>query len=268
MQNTKSRLITGDATKGGQFLRGMRLETGIDQEGYPFDLPLVRWLSRQGGMNFDHGVTFLVGENGSGKSTLVESIAVAAGINAEGGSQNFRFASRPTESSLGSRVILRWGPRKPRSRFFLRAESYYNIATELERLDEEPGPPPLLPLYGGVSPHARSHGQSFLDLAIHRFRGYGFYLLDEPEAALSVRGCMALIARMHKLVSQGSQLLIATHSPILLAMPGATIIQIEEDGSCNRVGFDDSFPVVLTRQFLSAPEKFIRHLVEPGLDLS
>jgi predicted ATPase len=213
-------------------------------------------------MGLEAGVTFLVGENGSGKSTIVEAVAVAAGMNAEGGSQNFKFSSRSSESTLGSHLILRWGPRKPRTRFFLRAESYYNVASELERLDEDPWPEPLLPQYGGVSPHERSHGQSFLDLTTWRFRSSGFYILDEPEAALSVRGCMALLARVSELVTQGSQFLIATHSPILLALRGARILEINDDGAIERVKFDDSLPVSLTRAFLASPEKFTRHLVD------
>jgi len=111
---------------------------------------------------------FLVGDNGTGKSTLVEGIAVAAGFNAEGGSRSFRFATRATESSLGDQLVLRRGIRKPRNGFFLRAESYYNVASEIERLDRDPGSPPLLPAYGGISPHERSPGQSFLDLVTHR----------------------------------------------------------------------------------------------------
>lgn len=256
------------STREGWFLRRIRMEPGADVGRYPFDVPAVRWLARVGGFDFGPGVTFFVGENGSGKSTLVEAIAVAAGINPEGGSQHFRFASRSSESSLGSHLVLRWGPRKPRTRFFLRAESYYNVASEIERLDRDPGSPPLLPVYGGVSPHERSHGQSFLDLVIHRFGGGGFYLLDEPEAALSVRGCMALLARMSELVRQGCQFVIATHSPVLLAMPEATILEIGDDGSLRKVSFDDALPVALTRDFLSAPDSFLRHLVPSGDDES
>jgi predicted ATPase len=222
----------------------------------------VAWLGGSGGVDLGPGVTFLVGENGTGKSTLVEAIAVAAGVNPEGGSQNFRFATRATESSLGDHLILRWGTTRPRSRFFLRAETFYNVATEIERLDRDGGSPSLLPAYGGTSPHERSHGESFLDLVVHRFGPHGLYLLDEPEAALSVRGALALLRRMADLTAQGSQLVVATHSPILLALPGATILEIADDGAVERVGYDEALPVRLTRDFLGAPERFLRHLLD------
>jgi predicted ATPase len=193
------------------------------------------------------GVTFLIGENGSGKSTLIEA----------GGSQNYRFTTRATESSLGEHITLRWESSKPASRFFLRAESYYNVATESEQL----GPKQIAQL-GGISHHERSHGESFIDLMIHRFWPRGLYLLDEPEAALSPRGCMAVLARLADLAEhQECQVIVATHSPILLALPGATIYEVTEAGSIQTVEFDDAMPVRLTRRFLSEPDSMLRHLV-------
>ncbi len=242
------------------FIREIRLDGrpgGPDR--YPFTLPAVRWLSGAGGLDIAPGVTFLVGENGSGKSTLMEAVAVAAGFNAEGGSRNFRFATRASHSPLAEHLTLAWTPAKPRTGFFLRAESYYNVATEIERLG---GPAQtLLAAYGGRSPHERSHGESFLDLVMHRFGPHGLYLLDEPEAALSVRGCLALLRRMTELMSQDCQLIVATHSPILLALPGATILEIDEDGQVSHIEYDLARPVVLTRDFLAAPERFLRHLL-------
>lgn len=255
--------VTGRTSRSDtRFLRGLRLAPDADTGRYPFTLPVVAWLGGSGGVDLGPGVTFLVGENGTGKSTLVEAIAVAAGVNPEGGSQNFRFATRATESSLGDHLILRWGTTRPRSRFFLRAETFYNVATEIERLDRDGGSPSLLPAYGGTSPHERSHGESFLDLVVHRFGPHGLYLLDEPEAALSVRGALALLRRMADLTAQGSQLVVATHSPILLALPGATILEIADDGAVERVGYDEALPVRLTRDFLGAPERFLRHLLD------
>jgi predicted ATPase len=177
----------------------------------------------------------------------------------EGGSQ-IRFATRATESSLGDYLILSKGLTKPRTGFFLRAESYYNVASEIERLDGKAGPP-LLAAYGGVSPHERSHGESFVDLVTHRFGPNGLYLLDEPEAALSVRGCMAVLACLAELVKQGSQIVVATHSPILLALPGATIYEITETGEIEAVDYDQALPLRMTRDFLAAPRRYLRHLL-------
>ncbi len=254
---TSSRTRTPRTAKGG-FIRQVRLDPSAAIGGYPFALPVVRYLAQHGPLDLDPGVTFLAGDNGTGKSTLVEALAVAAGFNAEGGSQSFRFVTRATESSLAEHLVLSWGVAKPRTGFFLRAESLYNVATEIERLErEDPG---LLPAYGGRSFHERSHGECFLDLVVHRFGPSGLYLLDEPEAALSVRGCLALVRRIGELVAQGSQLVVATHSPILLAVPGALILQIDADGTIERVDYEEAEPVVLMRGFLARPERFLQHL--------
>lgn len=248
-------------TGAGGYVRHVRLDPDAATGRYPFTLPVVRHLAAIDHLELDAAVTFLVGDNGTGKSTLVEALAVAAGFNAEGGTQSFRFATRPSESSLGDHLILRWGTRKPRTGFFLRAESFYNVATEVDRLDKA-STVPLLPSYGGRSLHERSHGESFLDLVTHRFGPDGLYVLDEPEAALSVKGCLALVARIAELVGQGCQFVIATHSPILLAVPGARILQIDADGDIERVDYDEAEPVTLTRGFLGSPEAFLRHLLE------
>lgn len=243
-----------------QYVRRVRLEGQPAAGGYPFTLPAVAWLAGRPGLPLPPGVTFLVGENGSGKSTLVEALAVACGFNPEGGSANFRFATRASESALGDYLVLTRTALKPRTGFFLRAESYYNVASEIERLDRE-SPYPLLPSYGGVSPHERSHGESFVDLLMHRFGPDGLYLLDEPEAALSPRGCMAVLARLAELADQNCQIIVATHSPILLALPGATIYEIAESGQITSVDYDRAAPVVLTREFLADPPRLLRYLL-------
>nr|WP_236646689.1 AAA family ATPase [Micromonospora acroterricola] len=239
---------------GGGFLRWVELAEGdAGVSGYPFTLPVVAGLRAAGRLELDPAVTFLVGDNGTGKSTLIEAIAVAVGFNPEGGSTNFRFSTRATESALGEHLRLVRGISKPRTGFFLRAESFYNVATEIDRLG-------VADSYGGASLHERSHGESFLDLATHRFRPRGLYLLDEPEAALSVHGCLALLTRIRDLTQAGSQLVVATHSPILLAVPHARILQIEPGGTISHVGYDDAQPVLLTRSFLADPQRYLHHL--------
>jgi predicted ATPase len=257
---------SGGQSAGSAFIRRIRVEAGAETDAYPFTLPVVQHLIRSGGVDLTPGVTFLIGENGSGKSTLIEAIAGAAGFNPEGGSRNFRFATRSSESSLGQHLVLTRSVAKPQGNFFLRAESFYNVATEIERLNNGRPVGGLLDSYGGVSLHQRSHGQSFLDLTTHRFGPNGLYLLDEPEAALSVRGCLALLTRMADLTAAGSQFLVATHSPVLLALPGAAILEIAEDGSIARTEYDDALPVRLTRDFMAAPGRFLRYLLEEGDD--
>ncbi|GAB4051768.1 AAA family ATPase [Catellatospora paridis] len=243
------------AKAAGGFLRWVELDDdGVDAAAYPFALPAVAGLRKAGRLELDPKVTFLVGDNGTGKSTLIEAIAVAAGFNPEGGSQNFDFATRASESVLGEHLTLVRGLRKPRTGFFLRAESFYNVATEIERLEVQGS-------YGGRSLHERSHGESFLDLVTFRFGPQGLYLLDEPEAALSVYGCLAVIARIQELTAQGSQFVIATHSPILLAVPGARILQLDAGGGITQVGFDEAEPVSLTRSFLAEPQLYLHHLL-------
>jgi predicted ATPase len=230
------------------------LDEAAAGEGYPFDLPVVDGL-RRAWLTLGPGVTFLVGENGSGKSTLVEGVAVAAGLNAEGGSRSFRFSTRASESALGGALRLGRAPGREERSFFLRAESYYNVATEIERLGLAGSG-----AYGAVSAHERSHGESFLDLLTHRFRERGLYLLDEPEAALSVHGCLRALARIDALVGRGAQFLVATHSPVLLAVPGARILEIRDDGRIEPVAYDDALPVRATRAFLDDPATAVARL--------
>ena len=238
----------------GGFLRWVELDDAAPRQGYPYSLPVVAALRAAGRWDLDPAVTFLIGDNGTGKSTLVEAIAVAAGFNPEGGSVHFRFETRPTESSLGEYLRLVRGVRKPRTGFFLRAESFYNVATEVDQLGN-------LDPYGGRSLHERSHGESFLALAVHRFGPRGLYLLDEPESALSVHGSLALLVRMVDLVAAGSQFIVATHSPILLSYPGAVIWQIDGDGTMRRVDYDDADPVRMHRDFLADPGRYLHHLL-------
>ncbi|WP_423461936.1 AAA family ATPase [Promicromonospora sp. MS192] len=251
--------MTRTRTAGGPYVREARADQ-LPDEGWPFTIPAVRALADGDALDLDHPVTLLCGDNGSGKSTILEAIADAAGLNAEGGSRNFQFSTRTTEVPLAEHLrLVRHPGRRPRDGFFLRAESYFNVASEIERLHDEPDTPPLLPVYGGISPHERSHGESFLDLVTHRFGTSGLYLLDEPEAALSATGCLALLARVAELAEQGSQFIIATHSPILLAIPRAVIHQLDDSGY-SRIDYDDALPVVTMRAFLADPGRFVHRL--------
>ena len=228
-------------------------------DAYPFSIPAVRNLDA---LALHPRVTFLVGENGSGKSTLIEGIAVAAGFNAEGGSQNFNFTTRASESPLHSALRLVRGIRRPRSGFFLRAESFFNVASEVERLDQiDPG---LLASYGGKSLHEQSHGESFLALVNERFGEDGLYLMDEPEAALSPQRQLALLVAFDRLVQQDrSQLIVATHSPILLAYPAARIYSLDEQGVAE-VEYEKTEHYSLTRDFLLNRDRYLRRLKASG----
>jgi predicted ATPase len=201
-------------------------------------------------------VTFLVGENGSGKSTLVEALAVASKLNPEGGGRTyqFAFATRASHSALHHRLELERAPIAPLNGFFLRAESVFNLATAIEAGASAMHDVFQRPL------HEQSHGESFLDIAVNRLGPRGLYLFDEPEAALSVNGQLALMARIHDLVAEHSQFVIATHSPILLGYPDATILELSERG-IREIDFDDAPQVQLTRAFLADPERFLRHLL-------
>ena len=221
---------------------------------YPFHLPAVAGLGRMGELRLHPAVTFFVGENGSGKSTLLEAMAVALDMNAEGGGRNFSFETRATHSPLYDAIALgRDYRRRPADTFFLRAESFYNVATEIEKLGVGGyGPRPL---------HEVSHGEAFLALFTHRLRENGLYLLDEPEAALSPTRQMAFLTALHDLVTGGAcQLVIATHSPIVLAYPDAWIYQFTPAGIA-RVEYKDTEHYRVTRQFLDRPERMLSLLL-------
>ncbi len=226
---------------------------------YPFCLNGVRSLNS---IKLNPSVTFLIGENGSGKSTLLEAIAVAWGFNPEGGTKNFKFGTRESHSSLWEYIRLSRGIRKPRDGFFLRAESFFNVATEIEELDEEPaGGPPVIDSYGGKSLHEQSHGESFWALVMNRFGGNGLYILDEPEAALSPARQMALISRIHQLVKNDSQFIIATHSPIIMSYPHSVIYELNEKG-LNKTGYEDTEHYRITKDFLNNHERMLNILME------
>ena len=217
----------------------------------------------------------LFGENGSGKSTLLEAIAIAWGFNPEGGSRNFRFSSRSrgmgvspmsggaSYSNLHEHLQLARGVARPRDGFFLRAESFFNLASEIDRLDEDKDcpEPPVASAYGGRSLHEQSHGESFFSLFMHRFRGHGLYILDEPEAALSPTRQLAALARIHQLVGLQSQFLIATHSPILMAYPNAKILTLTEAG-LRATPYTQTEYYTLTKAFLNKHQAMLAELMK------
>lgn len=246
-----------------RFVISARLDPPADGEirtGYPWDLPAVAALTD--GLELHPKVTYLVGENGSGKSTLLEAVAVAAGMNPEGGSSNYAFATRDSHSPLADAIRLVRGTRRPRTDFFLRAESLFTAATYLEALrdPEDLGRDPHR-AYGGVPLHEQSHGEAFLAVLIHRLGPDGLFLLDEPEAALSAQNCLTCLRRIHELVGEGAQFLIATHSPLVLAYPDATIYACDEDG-VGAIDYDDAEPVRLTERFLGDRDRFVGRLLD------
>ncbi|MGI6451431.1 MAG: AAA family ATPase [Desulfitobacteriia bacterium] len=225
---------------------------------YPFNLPAIRELQT---LKFHPKVTFIIGENGSGKSTILEAIAVAYGFNAEGGTKNFNFSSRATHSVLNNYLKIVKGTRIPQTGFFLRAESFYNLASNIDDLDKEfAGGPPLIDSYGGRSLHEQSHGESFFAVFLHKFSGKGIYILDEPEAALSPSRQMSMLTRMHELVKEDSQFIIATHSPIIMAYPEAWIYEIKEGFA--KVSYEETDHYQITRSFLNNTQKMLSILLE------
>lgn len=231
----------------------MRQTEGLDE--YLYALPAVRFLLAQKRLAFSSPVTFFVGENGTGKSTLLEAIAVAHGFNPEGGTVNFNFATRSSHSNL-HRAISLGKKTYPGDGFFLRAESLYNVASNIDDIDRT-----LINSYGGVSLHAQSHGESFLSIVQNRFGGNGLYILDEPEAALSPSRLLTLMVEIDRLVKDNSQLIIATHSPILMAFPHAQVLEFSEKG-IHETDYRDTEHYQITKGFLENPERMLRYLLD------
>ena len=219
---------------------------------YPFNLAAVQGLKDQ--LDFHENVTFLVGENGSGKSTLLEALAVQQGFNAEGGTKNFNFATEESHSELHKHLRVSKGFQNPKNGFFLRAESFYNVASEVDNLGYAGS-------YGGKSLHEQSHGESFFALMQNRFGANGLYILDEPEAALSPNRQMAMLTLLHQLVLQGCQFIIATHSPILLSYPDSKIYEIQSN-AIKTVDYEQTEIFNISKYFLCNYKSILEDLLK------
>lgn len=221
---------------------------------YPFSVPVIRKLHT---LEFHRDVTFFVGENGSGKSTLLEAIAIAMGLNAGGGNRNFKFATPDnTHTPLHEKLLLVKGPVRPAEFFFLRAESYFNLATYVDELGSD-----VLESWGGRSLHEQSHGESFMALLLSKLRPRGLYLFDEPEAALSPQRQLAALAAIDVLVKSGSQFIIATHSPILLSYPNARIFSFDGQ-EVVEIAYTDTDHYSITKDFLINYDRRLTQLLQ------
>ena len=245
----------------GRYIDLVKFNGIIEKDSYLLNIPSVQYLMRKKTLMLTSDVTFLVGENGTGKSTLIEAIAISYGFNAEGGTKNFNFTTTKSHSELWEHLSF-VRSRYAKDGFFLRAESFYNLASNIDELDQIPSySPKLISNYGGKSLHHQSHGESFLSLVKNRFGGKGMYILDEPEAALSPMKLLSLMVAIKDLINKDSQFIIATHSPILLAFPGAQILQLSENG-IEEVAYKETEHYIISKQFLEKPEQMVKYLFD------
>ena len=221
-------------------------ENIISFDKYPFNIDVIKNFEE---LKLTSPVTFLVGENGIGKSTFIEAVAGSIGLNPEGGSQNFNFSTKDTHSILSNYLTVSHF-NIPRTKFFLRAESFYNVASEIVRISEEGGQGPLYDYYGG-NLHECSHGESFIKLVQNRFSENGLYILDEPEAALSPQRQMSLLCLIDDLVKNGSQFIIATHSPILISYRNSEIIDLNDN--FKKIKYEDTDVYKIYKMYLDNP---------------
>lgn len=240
--------IDWDQVEDGSYLHGIAALRGIDS------------------LRFQSNVTFFVGENGTGKSTLLEAIAVAYGFNPEGGTRNYRSSTYDDVSELSAVIRIAKGCRRPRSNYFFRAESFFNVASKAEDYRDTTPKEIYYKRYGGKGLHEQSHGESFLAY-FQSFDQEGLYLMDEPEAALSAQRQLALFIQIAKMAEQGSQFVIASHSPILLAIPGADIISFD-DGVVRRCRYEETESYQVMEMFINHRERMVGCLLDEAIRTS
>lgn len=234
-----------------QLIKGVMIDWNkIGQNSYLRDIAAISGVEQ---ISFTRPVTFFVGENGSGKSTLLEAVAIAYGFNPEGGTRNYNFSTYDSHSELCNAVRLSRGARRTGWGYFLRAESFYNVAAKEEEYSRGPGGRPQ-------HFHEKSHGESFLALAQNSFRPNGLYMLDEPEAALSPQRQLTLLIEIDRCAKNGAQFIIATHSPILLGIPGAEILSFD-NGKIHPCAYEETDSYQVTSMFINNREQILRRLL-------
>ena len=240
------------------FVDGIKIEKDNieDINKYPFNIECIKDISK---LKFNKPVTFLIGENGVGKSTFIEALAIKLGLNPEGGTQNFIFKTKDTHSNLYKYSRTYGNGNKPQTKFFLRAESFYNFSSEVQRLVEEDMYSGLYRCYGG-NLHECSHGESFIKLIQNRFTGNGLYILDEPEAALSPSRQLSLLCFIDDLVKEGSQFIIATHSPILISYRDGEILNLND--KFKKIKYEDTEIYKTYKMYLENPYEMQRKLFD------
>ena len=243
-----------------RYLSSVELNGALPSGAYYAEIPAVEHLEKRGILPFSAPITIFVGENGTGKSTLLEAIAVAYGFCPEGGSKNFNFSTSDTHSELWKYLTLSRSD-YPKDGYFLRAESLYTAASYMDKIDSEPSfDAPVIGAYGGRSLHTRSHGESILSIVQNRFFGNGLYILDEPETGLSPMRLLTLLYEIERLCRDGSQFLIATHSPMLTALPDAEVFAFSEEGIA-AVDYRDTEHFRVCREFFADPERMLHYLL-------
>lgn len=234
-----------------QFIQSVSIDWNkISRYSYLRNIESIKNLER---LIFTSSITFFVGENGSGKSTMLEAIAIASGFNPEGGTKNYNFSTRDTHSELCDALKITKGYRKPGWGYFLRAESFYNVATMEEEYADAAHPSERL--------HEKSHGESFLAIAQKQLKPNGLYLLDEPEAALSPQRQLTLLMEIYGCAIQESQFIIATHSPILLGIPGAEILTFD-NGQIHACEYEETDSYQVTEMFINNRKQLLKRLID------